>query len=403
MPTKVLIIDLGSKFNAFGGQARMAAVLNKKLGDAFKTYYLGYETAYSKGMKNPIFIERSKRMGLSIRRSRLSEMWLPRLAYNLFVVSRMSDLEKESIFRKVREISPDVIISNSIQDINLLSFLRKRGLKFKAIYIDHGSVSTGINSYFSKEGIPLTVGTGLDSLSVAGKKGKFFNFYDINVALNHDQLGRMCDFTDKVALIQNGLDIKVEKNPKKISALREKYAIKPGDFVILYIGRMFDRQKNVSTLIRAFKGALGDNLRLLLVGDGPSLQNYRKLAEGDKRIIFGGGAKDDDVSTTYDISSLFVLPSFWEGFSLTILEAAAHSLPMILSSNAYVDDLKGEGLGRIASFDPHNVEELRRKIIALYESKELRAAGARASAKIHARFTEDLMIEKYRKMISKLA
>ena len=392
MPTKVLIIDLGSKFNAFGGQARMAAVLNKKLGDAFKTYYLGYETAYSKGMKNPIFIERSKRMGLSIRRSRLSEMWLPRLAYNLFVVSRMSDLEKESIFRKVREISPDVIISNSIQDINLLSFLRKRGLKFKAIYIDHGSVSTGINSYFSKEGIPLTVGTGLDSLSVAGKKGKFFNFYDINVALNHDQLGRMCDFTDKVALIQNGLDIKVEKNPKKISALREKYAIKPGDFVILYIGRMFDRQKNVSTLIRAFKGALGDNLRLLLVGDGPSLQNYRKLAEGDKRIIFGGGAKDDDVSTTYDISSLFVLPSFWEGFSLTILEAAAHSLPMILSSNAYVDDLKGEGLGRIASFDPHNVEELRRKIIALYESKELRAAGARASAKIHARFTEDLMI-----------
>ena len=403
MPTKVLIIDLGSKFNAFGGQARMAAVLNKKLGDAFKTYYLGYETAYSKGMKNPIFIERSKRMGLSVRRSRLSEMWLPRLAYNLLVVSRMSDLEKESIFRKVREISPDVIISNSIQDINLLSFLRKRGLKFKAIYIDHGSVSTGINSYFSKEGIPLTVGTGLDSLSVAGKKGKFFNFYDINVALNHNQLGRMCDFTGKVALIQNGLDIKVEKNPKKISALREKYAIKPGDFVILYIGRMFDRQKNVSTLIRAFKGALGDNLRLLLVGDGPSLQNYRKLAEGDKRIIFGGGAKDDDVGTIYDISSLFVLPSFWEGFSLTILEAAAHSLPMILSSNAYVDDLKGEGLGRIASFDPHNVEELRRKIIALYESKELRAAGARASAKIHARFTEDLMIEKYRKMISKLA
>ena len=42
MTTKVLIVDLGSKFNAFGGQARMAAVLNKKLGDAFKTYYLGY-------------------------------------------------------------------------------------------------------------------------------------------------------------------------------------------------------------------------------------------------------------------------------------------------------------------------------------------------------------------------
>ena len=403
MKTKVLIVDLGSKFNTFGGQARMAAVLNKKLGKNFSTYYLGYETAYSKGMKHPIFIERSKRMGLSIRKSRFSEMWLPRLAYNLLVVSRMSDLEKESILKKVREISPDVIISNSIQDINLLAFLRKKGLKFKAVYIDHGSVSTGINDYFSKEGIPLTIGTGINSVSVVGKKSKFFNFYDMNVALNHDQLGRICDFTDKVALIQNGLDIKVGKNPERMSELRERYGIKASDFVVLYIGRMFDRQKNVSTLIRAFKEVEGVNLRLLLVGDGPSLQSYRKLAEGDNRIIFGGGAEDDDIGAIYDISNLFVLPSFWEGFSLTILEAAAHSLPMILSSNAYVNDLKGEGLGRIASFDPHNVEELRRKIIAFYENKAFRAAGSNSSAKIRAKFTEDLMMEKYRRIISKLS
>lgn len=403
MTTKVLIVDLGSKFNTFGGQARMAAVLNKRLGSYFKTYYLGYETAYSKGIKHPIFIQRSKRMGLSIRRSKFSEMWLPRLAYNFLVVSRMSDLDKEDIFRRVKEISPDVVISNSIQDINLLSFLRSKGLRFKAIYIDHGSVSTGIKSYLSKEGIPLTVGTGVNALSVAGKKSRFFNFYDMNVALNHDQLSRMCDFTDKVALIQNGLDIKAEKNPAKMAALRERYGIDANDFVVLYIGRMFERQKNVGALIRAFKGVDGSDLRLLLVGDGPSLHSYRRLADGDRRIIFAGGAKDDEVGAIYDISSLFVLPSFWEGFSLTILEAAAHSLPMILSSSAYVDDLKGEGLGRIASFDPRNVDELRKKIVALHSSKELRAAGARSSAKIRLKFTEDLMIEKYRRMISKLA
>ena len=97
---KVLVTDLGSKFNTFGGQARIAAILNKKLSRYFKTYYLGYETEYSGGMKRPIFIERSKVMGLSARKSGLSEMWLPRFAYNLLVVSRMSDLDKELLLKR---------------------------------------------------------------------------------------------------------------------------------------------------------------------------------------------------------------------------------------------------------------------------------------------------------------
>ena len=123
------------------------------------------------------------------------------------------------------------------------------------------------------------------------------------------------------------MDIKSDKNAIKERRLRERYGIDVNDFVVLYIGRMFDRQKNVSTLIRAFKGIKEKNLKLLLVGDGPSLDSYKRLAEGDGRIIFAGSVKDAETSSIYNISSLFVLPSFWEGFSLTVLEAASHSLP----------------------------------------------------------------------------
>jgi len=400
---KVLIVDLGSKFNALGGQARVAAILNKKLGRYFQTYYLGYRTEYSKGMRNPIFLERQKRLGLSVRRSRISEMWPTRFAYNLLIVRGMRDLDKHGLLERIRKINPEFIIANSIQDINLIRFLRKKGLSFKAIYIDHGSVSTSIGSYFSKEGIPLTVGTGIDSHTVAAKKRKFFGFYDMNVALNKNQLQAMLKFTKKVALVHNGMDIDARRDRRRESELMKKYGISSNDFVILYIGRMFDRQKNVSSLIRAFREINAGQVKLLLVGDGPSLSGYKILAEGDNRIIFAGSANDRDVNSIYNISNLFVLPSFWEGFSLTILEAASHLLPMALSRNAYIEDLRSKDIGKIVSFDPGNEAAIRESMIELYSDGELRKKAISASEKIKNKFTEKNMIDGYKRVIDRLS
>ena len=403
MHIKVLIIDLGSKFNLFGGQARLAATLNKRLNGGFTTFYMGYETSYSHGMKNPTFISRGGRIGVSARKSPISEMRIPRLAYNLLVVSRMADLDREKLVKRAMEIKPDIVIANSIQDINLIRLFKRSGMDFKSVYIDHGSVSTSIAGYMSKEGIPLTFGTGLDSISLSRKKSKFFNFYDANVALNQGQLSAMCNFTDKVALIPNGIGRVHKPSKTALALLAKRLGIRYRDFVVLYIGRMFDRQKNVSALIRAFTQTSEKRLRLLLVGDGPSLPLYAGLAGNDDRIIFAGPAKEDEIDAIYSISDLFVLPSVWEGFSLTLLEAAAHSLPMIISRNAYIDDLKTGAVGRIASFDPNNPAEIREKIIRMYKDAAMRRAAVKVSESINREFTEEKMIGKYRSLLKRLA
>ncbi len=399
---KVLIVDLGSKFNKFGGQARIAAVLNKRLSRYFRTYYLGYPTAYSKGMKNPFFLARHKG-GLSIRRSGISEMWLVRLVYSLFIVRGLRDIDKTSLFNKIQEIAPDVIIANSIQDINLLEFLKRKGLVFKSVYIDHGSVSTSIHDLLSKEGIPLAFGTDIDALTLSDKKKKFFRFYDMNIALNSRQLEDISKFTEKVVLIPNGLDISPSRHKKNEDHFRKEHGILKGDFVVLYIGRMFDRQKNVGSLIRAFRAVAGSNIKLLLVGDGPSLSEYREMAKGDRRIIFIGAADEDRINIAYSVSSMFVLPSFWEGFSLTILEAASHALPIAISEGAYVDDLKDREIGRIPSFDPHNEHHMTNIIRDLYKDQEMRRKAIAVSMNIRKRFTERRMAEKYRDMLDSLA
>jgi hypothetical protein len=58
MKERVLILDMGSKMNRFGGEARVAAQLHSKLSDYFETFYLGYETPYLERNKNCHIIER---------------------------------------------------------------------------------------------------------------------------------------------------------------------------------------------------------------------------------------------------------------------------------------------------------------------------------------------------------
>ncbi len=52
----ILIIDMGSRLNRFGGEALIANLLYEKLGERFNTYYLGYETYYTTQSKNTIFL-----------------------------------------------------------------------------------------------------------------------------------------------------------------------------------------------------------------------------------------------------------------------------------------------------------------------------------------------------------
>jgi len=402
---KVVIVDLGSRLNKVGGQARIAAILYKGLKKFFDTYYVGYETEYLKHDKNTIMFERGRVLSLSLRKSRLSEIGLLRFGYNLLIVRNMLSvgIDKEKLLQKMRSINPDVIIANSVQDIVLIKYLKRKGLEFKTVYIDHNSISTSIKSgYFSKEAMPLTIGSGLTAYNVEDAKKKFFNFFDANVALNHMQFNSIGGLTGKVTLILNGVDFKIAKNMSVLNRLRSRYGLEGNSFVILYLGRLFERQKNVSTLIRAFKKLSNENFRLLIAGEGPSLRDYVELAKEDKRIAFTGGLEDAYIPYMYKLADLFVLVSFWEGFSLTVLEAAANSLPIILSKNAYSVDLKGKDIGRILSVDAQDTQDLVDTILLIYKSRKARDYAVRVSKNIAKMFNENEMISKYRNLILKI-
>ena len=391
---KVMLIDMGSRNNWTGGQSRVVRMLYDGLRkNRMQTYYLGYETMYMKGRARDVILKR-KGMGLAARKSRVSEIRIARMAYNLVYVSGLRGLgmSREEMLRKAKRIGPDVIIANAISDFPLLKYLRKGGLSFKAVYIDHGSASTTTKSYFSKEGIPLSMGTGRPSMSIEGKRREFFSFFDMNVALNDRQYHEISRRTPRVMLIPNGARIKPYKDASTEKLLRKRLGIRSDNFVVIYVGRLFDRQKNVSALIKAFLETRNQEFRLLIVGDGPSMQMYRELASEDGRIAFSGILSDKELNSVYNMSDLFVLPSFWEGFALTVLEAAAHSLPMIISKGAYVSDLNADGESPVPSFNEKDHYELAELIEKVYSDKDLYDRLGRSSLMISKKFTEKRII-----------
>ena len=101
------------------------------------------------------------------------------------------------------------------------------------------------------------------------------------------------------------------------------------DIVLISAGRL-DANKNNETTIRAV--AKVSNVKLLLCGDGELKSKLKALAESlgvSDRILFLGNKTD--IMDLYQAADIFVLMSFREGLSRSIMEAMASGLPCIVS------------------------------------------------------------------------
>lgn len=103
---------------------------------------------------------------------------------------------------------------------------------------------------------------------------------------------------------------------------------------IIHVGS-FIKRKNQSCLIKAFSKIATKNLksRLVLIGEGPEKKSCEDLClklKIKERVDFLGNIKN--VKYHLKKSALFVMPSFSEGMSISLLEALASGLPIITTN-----------------------------------------------------------------------
>ena len=185
----------------------------------------------------------------------------------------------------------------------------------------------------------------------------------------------------------------------------EKYDL-PERF-ILYVG-LVEPRKNLPILIEAFKRLSEEDLnyKLVLVGrlgwmHKDVIGQVRELNLDDE-VLFLGYVPQQDLPLIYNLASLFVYPTLYEGFGLPVLEAMACGVPVITSNVSSLPEIVGEA----GLLTPVNeLEALYKTIIrALTDTslrKDLISKGIKRAAKFSWARTAQLTLQVYQRAMQK--
>jgi glycosyltransferase involved in cell wall biosynthesis len=152
----------------------------------------------------------------------------------------------------------------------------------------------------------------------------------VSASLRDDLVQHRVD-ADHIRVIPNAIggvsNADVEWRRKRT---RARFGIRTDEFVFGYVGRLSEEKGPAHLVSAAAEVMRSHPARLLVLGDGPQrgqLEAAVRRAGIADRVVFAGFQRDP--GEFYPSMDAFVLPSLTEGTPVALLEAMAHSVPII--------------------------------------------------------------------------
>lgn len=166
----------------------------------------------------------------------------------------------------------------------------------------------------------------------------------------------------EIDIIPNGVDINEFKPDKNTT-----------DKIRIISTSRFTKRKGIIYLLEAFKNICKKykNITLSLIGQGDLEQDFRKYVKKHNiknRVFFLGLIPHEKIHTEYKKADIFVLPSFNEGMSNSLLEALATGLAIISTDTGGAKDLIDDTNGFIVK--KGDVKDIEKVLISLVANKE---------------------------------
>ncbi|MFA5410656.1 MAG: glycosyltransferase family 4 protein [Candidatus Omnitrophota bacterium] len=161
----------------------------------------------------------------------------------------------------------------------------------------------------------------------------------------------------KATVIYNGVTmpetLKSEESLKNFGLEKGKYLLAVGRFV---------PEKGFGELIEAFNSSLG--WKLVIAGDADHQDEYsrrlKELAKKKPGVVLTGFLSGQTLHELYSHAGLFVLPSYYEGLPISLLEAMSYGLSCLASD---IPANRNVGLTDDRFFKAGDIYRLREKII----------------------------------------
>jgi len=171
----------------------------------------------------------------------------------------------------------------------------------------------------------------------------------------------------KVKVVYHGLDhnlFKVKQDLQVSFELPEKFIFSVGSI---------EPRKNLAGLLKAYNNLdkkFKKEYKLVLAGfKGWKNKEIMSLIEQNKDYIdYLGYITDEELVKTYNRASLFLYPSFYEGFGLPVLEAMACGTPVVCSNTTSLPEVGGDA---VVYCDPNNMNDIVEKMEMVLSDRKL--------------------------------
>ena len=195
---------------------------------------------------------------------------------------------------------------------------------------------------------------------------------------------------DKIDVVYQGCDPifgqAVQEDVK--SSVREKYQIN-GPY-ILYVGSIEER-KNLLLLVKALK-ALKEDISVIAIGKHTpytdTVETYIRENNLSGRVRILTHIPFNELAAFYQMATLFVYPSFFEGFGIPILEAQLAGIPVIAATGSCLEEAGGSSA---LYTDPRNEQELRGLIESVLNEPKLAESMRSGGRENIRRFMPDVL------------
>jgi glycosyltransferase involved in cell wall biosynthesis len=210
-------------------------------------------------------------------------------------------------------------------------------------------------------------------------------------ALTHAEASHYLRFgaQSPIAVIPNGVDIPHLKNPHLFLG---RYPQLQGKRTILFLARLHPK-KGLDLLIGAWSSIAHDYPDARLVVAGPDSEDTQQrleqslINEGVRdSVLFTGMLQSAMKWSALTAAECFVLPSFSEGLSVSVLEALGMGLPVIITEPCNMPEVRNACAGWVIQPNQKELVGALRGMLDQSPMENLQV-GCRGAALIESRFT----------------